>query len=554
MATAVAEQQPKTEPEFRSIPVEQICESQTNPRRHFDADKLKELADNIRTHGVLEPVLVRPRPRPDKVVRFELVVGARRLRGALLAGLTEIPARVVNLTDDQALEVQVIENLQREDIHALEEAEGYQALLGRKGYSAEKIAGRVNRSPKYVWDRIKLLQLCKPGRDLFLEGAITAGHAILLARLPEERQLAAIGKPYEGPLLYEDAGPALEGGKRALKAISVRELQDWIDDHVRLAEAEAVEPMLFPETALTLTKAEEQEEKVVHITRSYSVLPEAKDERERTFGPQSWKRADGEVEPYGWEGGKKKSKPCDHAVLGVVVVGEGRGEAFKVCTAKKECKVHWAAEQRRSAAGGRVGGSTRTDEQARWKREEELRRAQHQREEAERKRWAAAVPAILEAVAAQVLKAPTKATGLLADVIVRHTGSMYRGGDQLVPRGKSAEDLVRFLAFRVLATIASNTWNGPRDFPKLAKAFGVDVKAFMVAEASCRKCGCTEAKACEGGCSWAEQPDPKTRKGLCSSCVEPSAAAAAAAPKARGKAKAKKASGPLARRGARRHK
>jgi ParB/RepB/Spo0J family partition protein len=110
------------QPEYVSLPLERIRESATNPRQRFN--DLDELAASIRAHGLLQPILVRPL-RKD----FELVVGARRLRAAQLAGLTSIPAQVKALDDRSAREVQIIENLQRQDVHPLEEADGYNALL-----------------------------------------------------------------------------------------------------------------------------------------------------------------------------------------------------------------------------------------------------------------------------------------------------------------------------------------------------------------------------------------------------------------------------------------
>src|SRR5271168_2810342 len=113
---------------FQDIPLNRIQESQTNPRRTFDEAKLAELAGNIRQHGVLQPVLVRPLPDGEDGF-FELVAGARRYRASKIAGQETIPATVRELTDMQCLELQLIENLQRADVHELDEARGYSALI-----------------------------------------------------------------------------------------------------------------------------------------------------------------------------------------------------------------------------------------------------------------------------------------------------------------------------------------------------------------------------------------------------------------------------------------
>jgi len=113
---------------IQDIPLVKIRESKTNPRRFFDEAKLAELADSIRQHGVLQPVLVRPLPEGDAGT-YELVAGTRRYRASKLAKRNSIPATVRELTDAQALELQVIENVQRVDVHPLDEAQGYEALV-----------------------------------------------------------------------------------------------------------------------------------------------------------------------------------------------------------------------------------------------------------------------------------------------------------------------------------------------------------------------------------------------------------------------------------------
>jgi ParB family chromosome partitioning protein len=127
--------------EYRNVPLTALEESKTNPRRVFDDAALKELAESIRSQGVLSPLLV----RPIADHRFEIVAGARRYRAALMAEADSIPVRIVPLTDAQALEAQLIENLQRRDVHPLEEAQGFRALLNldEPKYSIEQIAAKM---------------------------------------------------------------------------------------------------------------------------------------------------------------------------------------------------------------------------------------------------------------------------------------------------------------------------------------------------------------------------------------------------------------------------
>lgn len=139
------------------IPLTHIRESKTNPRRQFDETELAELAANIRQHGVLQPVLVWPSPDAEPGT-YELVAGARRFRASRIAGRETIPASVRKLTDTECLELQLIENLQRADVHELDEARGYATLMQMQPetYTVETLAVKIGRSEKYVYARLRL--------------------------------------------------------------------------------------------------------------------------------------------------------------------------------------------------------------------------------------------------------------------------------------------------------------------------------------------------------------------------------------------------------------
>ena len=164
MNTAVAVNPSNTIPpamsSFQDISLSRIQESKTNPRRTFDETKLAELAGNIRQHGVLQPILVRPLPGGEDGF-FELVAGARRYRASQLAKRETIPATVRELTDTECLELQLIENLQRADVHELDEARGYAGLmqLQPNTYTVETLAEKIGRSEKYVYARLRLTHL-----------------------------------------------------------------------------------------------------------------------------------------------------------------------------------------------------------------------------------------------------------------------------------------------------------------------------------------------------------------------------------------------------------
>ncbi len=169
---------------MQDILLTHIQESKTNPRRQFDEIKLAELADNIRQHGVLQPVLVRPLPDGNPGF-YELVAGARRYRASKLAGRESIPATVRELTDTECLELQLIENLQRADVHELDEARGYAALmqLQPETYTVEVLAEKIGRSEKYVYARLRLTHLVDEVQQAFYVGKLTVAHAFEIARL-----------------------------------------------------------------------------------------------------------------------------------------------------------------------------------------------------------------------------------------------------------------------------------------------------------------------------------------------------------------------------------
>ncbi|MDR0214562.1 MAG: ParB/RepB/Spo0J family partition protein [Comamonas sp.] len=204
---------------MRHLPVLSIARSLTNPRKHFDPTKLQELADSIKATGVHQPILVRPLPahrvadeqtcaKAEKRERaeYELVAGERRWRASQLAGAAQIPAMIRDMTDAQALEAQVIENLQREDVTELEEAEGYQILMEQQGINADQMGAKIGKSRAYVYGRLKVLSLCEGGRDALRAGTIDFSKALLAARIPSEKlQMEAIA--YMTRLDYRDRLP-----------------------------------------------------------------------------------------------------------------------------------------------------------------------------------------------------------------------------------------------------------------------------------------------------------------------------------------------------------
>lgn len=170
---------------LRMIPINNIEPSPTNPRKHFDQAKLRELADSIIEHGLVEPILVRPVKKSYLLDDcFQLVAGERRWRAAKIAGLTVIEAKVRDLDDKAVLEIQFIENLQRADLSPIEEAEGYRRLLDEHGYAADSLAGKLGKSKSYIYGRLKLCNLPAAAMDALAKGDLPATVGELIGRLP----------------------------------------------------------------------------------------------------------------------------------------------------------------------------------------------------------------------------------------------------------------------------------------------------------------------------------------------------------------------------------
>lgn len=170
-------------PSLQFINLDQIVSSPLNPRKTFDQAELEELASSIGKLGVIQAITVRPVKKG-----YEVVCGDRRLRAATLAGLEVIPASVRNLTDQEAMELMVTENLQRKDVAPLEEAEAFEYMRGRMTYSLADIAARIGKNESYVTRRLQLLKLIPELQESFRKDVFGIGHAELLCRIPDEDQ------------------------------------------------------------------------------------------------------------------------------------------------------------------------------------------------------------------------------------------------------------------------------------------------------------------------------------------------------------------------------
>ena len=169
----------------RMVPIEHVSRNPRNPRRQFDEAELQDLASSISQHGIVQPVVVRPVGD-----RYEIIAGERRWRAAQLAGLHEIPVIVRDVDDRTALEIAIVENVQRADLNPLEEALGYDQLIAEYGYTQNDLGGIIGKSRSHVANSLRLLKLPEPVRDMLASGELSAGHARALITTSNPLSLA----------------------------------------------------------------------------------------------------------------------------------------------------------------------------------------------------------------------------------------------------------------------------------------------------------------------------------------------------------------------------
>ena len=168
---------------YMELPLHRIEPNPNQPRKDFDPEELENLAESIRTHGVMQPLTVRRTPGDY----YEIIAGERRWRASRIAGLSEIPCVVIEADDKKAMELALIENLQRQDLNPVEEAMGYQQLMSEYSMTQEEVASRVGKSRPAVANSMRLLSLCPQCLEQLREGKMTAGHARAVLSLKNEK-------------------------------------------------------------------------------------------------------------------------------------------------------------------------------------------------------------------------------------------------------------------------------------------------------------------------------------------------------------------------------
>lgn len=347
--------------EFQHIAIDQIHESTTNPRQTFEQCKLEELAESIRQHGLIQPITVRPNSDG-----FEIVAGARRFRAAQLAELFSIPARIKELTDAQAMEWQLVENSQRVDVHPYEEAQGFQRLLDLPGYDVTALVEKSGKSAAHIYARLSLLQLVPTVAEAFVQERITASHANLIARLPQEHQQAAFDNCWRKDWSDKEA-----------HLLPAKFLSAWIQTNLYLNLAEAPfdreDTTLKPEAGACVTCPRRsghntslfadvqgdqcldapcfQAKVTAHIDRQIAARPELVTIETAFRSPKE--RHAGSLQTHQFHtldiaDNPDAEPPCPTTKAAIIVFGKHAGRTLTVCT-NNDCPVHNPREAARIA-------------------------------------------------------------------------------------------------------------------------------------------------------------------------------------------------------------
>jgi len=346
---------------YRDLPLSQLRESPTNPRRRYDEAALKDLAASIQAQGILAPLLVRE-IEPEC---YEVVAGSRRLRAAQIAGIESVPVRIVPLTDTDAVCCQAIENLQREGVHPLEEARAFQ-LLAQQRYDLAAIGSKIGKSEKFVAERLRLIELIPPIAEAFLNDKLTIGHALLIAKLPQAQQPEAFTAAFRSVYTTSNGQTSI--------LVPVRELAAWIESNILMELSAApfdrtdaalapeagschdcskrtgANALLFPDGSSDQCLDREcfQAKVTAHVNRSLEANPRliqiSTSWGTRNGGPLGRNHYTEIVVPKPGKRAKNPTpaqKKCAHMTQGVVADGGNRGQILNVC-AEPTCPVHHA--------------------------------------------------------------------------------------------------------------------------------------------------------------------------------------------------------------------
>jgi len=215
---------------LRMLPVSALVPHPNQPRRHFDETALEDLAQSIRSRGLIQPIVVRPMGH-----NYQIVAGERRWRAAQRARLHEVPVIVRELSDAETMEIALVENIQRQDLNAIEEAEAYARLIGEFGHTQEALGKLVHKSRSHISNLMRLLDLPEPIRQMLVEGAIEMGHARALIGAPDAERLARLIADKglsvrEAEKMARDAKPGKPRGEGAARDPDIAALEHQLGD------------------------------------------------------------------------------------------------------------------------------------------------------------------------------------------------------------------------------------------------------------------------------------------------------------------------------------
>ena len=547
---------PSTEGDrFEMVAMAAIYESRTNPRRLFDEAGLSELAESIRQQGLVTPLTLRDKPVDNTALLYEIIAGARRFRASARAGLSEVPAVIKkNISDGLMVEMQLTENLQREDLNPMEEAQGYRQLV-EMGYTPQQIGEKVRKSWSWVYQQLQLLKLIEPAQAALYAGELVRREAGQDVSVPFTRNHAV----EVARLTPEDQAKALDQMRAWIT--SIRDLKRWVAQNVTLKLDKAPFPTdnaeLLPAAGactncpkrtganqeLFADLVAEQGEDVctdkacfMAKVQAFVQLQAATIEKETgkpalkvsmaTLAPEGVVRS-GDYVIIGEKGRAK----CDSAVKAVVVNGAQIGQTLEVC-ADKKCKRHFKG----SAAPAPKGESEKerekrltAEKEGEERRQNELAtaRERERREKLERDKAASVKERVIDAVASKVgaklerrdtlavtaallLYSPWGVPQALAKTYGVKETSGQVSTKSLFDRAQKMkdQDLNRFLTRTAALAYLTTTSENGANLKSLAAQYKIDVAAVtkqVEAEFAARGKKSMQASARRGA------PQPKTK-------------------------------------------